>query len=221
MTKVSKGEETRRRVLSEAASLFNTVGYQAGSLQDLMAATGLQKGGIYRHFRDKDTLALEAYQYAVELMTARFAQALDGVSGAVDRLLAIASVFERLPSDPPVPGGCPTLNAAVEADDTNPQLRDAARRTMHGLKRSIVRILEEGAGTGELRGDLDHKAIADVLVVQLEGAVMLSKLEGSQTPMRHVMGHLRSWLTTLRRSPPPITPRRRRLGGAPSPKHPG
>lgn len=213
--KISKGDETRRRVLAEAASLFNTVGYHAGSMQDLMAATGLQKGGIYRHFPDKETLSLEAYRYAVELMTARFAEALAGRTGAIEQLLAIVSVFERLPIDPPVPGGCPTLNAAVEADDGNPRLRDAARRTMHGLKRAIVKILEDGARKGELRAGLDHKAIADVLVVQMEGAVMLSKLEGSQAPMRHVIEHVRTWLQSLRRPAPPSPPRRPRRGGAP------
>ena len=148
-------------------------------------------------------------------MAARFAEALAGRTGAIERLLAIVSVFERLPVDPPVPGGCPTLNAAVEADDGNPRLRDAARRTMHSLKRAIVKILDEGAQRGELRTGLDHKAIADVLVVQMEGAVMLSKLEGSQAPMRHVIEHIGAWLHALRRPAPLAPPRRPRRGGAP------
>lgn len=217
---MTKGEETKRRVLTEAASLFNRVGYQAGSVQELMQATGLGKGGIYRHFESKEALTLEAYQYAVDLMAARFEQALVAPTTAFDRLLAIAGVFERLPVDPPVPGGCPTLNAAIEADDTNPRLRDAARRTMRGLKRAIVKILSDGERWHELRGGLDKEAIADVLVVQLEGAVMLSKLEGSQAPMRHVLHHIRSWLETLKAPAPPGPRKRPRSGGAPPPKRP-
>jgi hypothetical protein len=41
---MSKGEETRRRIVTEAAALFNQHGFEGGSLSDLMKATGLEKG---------------------------------------------------------------------------------------------------------------------------------------------------------------------------------
>jgi TetR/AcrR family transcriptional regulator, transcriptional repressor for nem operon len=43
---MSKGEQTRQRIVAEAACLFNRRGYHGSSLQDLMQATGLEKGGI-------------------------------------------------------------------------------------------------------------------------------------------------------------------------------
>jgi TetR/AcrR family transcriptional regulator, transcriptional repressor for nem operon len=191
---LSKGARTREQVIEQAAGLFNQHGYHGVSISDVMAATGLEKGGIYRHFTSKDELALAAFAFSVEKMRERFDEAMAGTETALERLAAIISVYARLPSDPPVPGGCPILNAAVEADDSNPELKAEAQRVLGDLKRALRSIVRQGQEQGELRLDLDLEAFANVFVAQLEGAVMVSKLFGSQAPMRHVVEHLTSWL---------------------------
>jgi TetR/AcrR family transcriptional regulator, transcriptional repressor for nem operon len=191
---VSKGARTREQVIEQAAALFNQHGYHGASISDVMAATGLKKGGIYRHFTSKDELAMEAFAFAVDKMRERFDEALAGADTALERLLAIVSVYARIPSDPPVPGGCPILNAAIESDDGNPELKAEAQRVLSDLKRALRAIVRQGQEQGELRTDLDLDAFANVFIAQLEGAVMLSKLFGSQGPMRHTVAHLTSWL---------------------------
>src|ERR1700689_4577207 len=61
--RMTKGEQTRRKIVAAAAPIFNQHGYEGSSLADLMAATGLKKGGIYRHFASKEELAAEAFDY--------------------------------------------------------------------------------------------------------------------------------------------------------------
>lgn len=51
---MSKAQETREKILREAAALFNQYGYSGSSMSDIMRVTGLQKGGIYNHFKSKD-----------------------------------------------------------------------------------------------------------------------------------------------------------------------
>src|SRR5687768_18214815 len=114
---MSKGEQTREMILQQAAPVFNQRGYFGASLADIMAATGLEKGGIYNHFASKDDLALHAFDYAVGLVEREFEEALQNKPNTVDRLLALVNVFRRLTQGSPVPGGCPVLNTAVEADD--------------------------------------------------------------------------------------------------------
>lgn len=191
---MSKGARTREQVIEQAAALFNQHGYHGASISDVMAATGLKKGGIYRHFTSKEELAMEAFAFAVDKMRERFDEALAGADTALERLLAIVSVYARIPSDPPVPGGCPILNAAIESDDGNPELKAEAQRVLSDLKRALRAIVRQGQEQGELRTDLDLDAFANVFIAQLEGAVMLSKLFGSQGPMRHTVAHLTSWL---------------------------
>src|SRR6202044_3514737 len=59
-----KGEQTRQEIIRRAAPIFNQKGYGGPAPSDLMKATGLEKGGIYRHFDSKEMLAAEAFDYA-------------------------------------------------------------------------------------------------------------------------------------------------------------
>src|SRR4030081_59409 len=63
---MTKGEQTRQRIVEHAAPIFNQHGFEGSSLADLMEATGLKKGGIYRHFASKEELAAEAFDYTWE-----------------------------------------------------------------------------------------------------------------------------------------------------------
>src|SRR6266581_5875549 len=127
---MSKGEQTKERILERAAQLFNQQGYFGSSLSDIMHETGLEKGGIYNHFASKEQLALEAFDYAVDLVSQRTRLALAGKVNAIDRLLAIITVFQWLLEDPALAGGCPILNTAIEADDAQPALRDRDRKSV-------------------------------------------------------------------------------------------
>jgi AcrR family transcriptional regulator len=75
---MSKAQETKMRIIEQAAALFNQQGYAGSSMSDLMRVTGLQKGGIYNHFRSKDELALEAFDFAVNRVQEEFMGALKG-----------------------------------------------------------------------------------------------------------------------------------------------
>src|SRR6516165_614441 len=81
-----KGEHTRQEIIREAAPIFNRRGYDGAALSDLMKATGLEKGGIYRHFDSKEALAAEAFDYAWEEAFQERVRDLGSISGSVDRL---------------------------------------------------------------------------------------------------------------------------------------
>src|SRR5580658_4888713 len=82
---MSKGEKTRQKIICKAAPIFNQRGFDGAALSDLMRATGLEKGGIYRHFNSKQQLAGEAFDYAWHLaLDARFAEA-QKIANTVDR----------------------------------------------------------------------------------------------------------------------------------------
>jgi TetR/AcrR family transcriptional regulator, transcriptional repressor for nem operon len=198
---VSKGAQTREMILARAAELFSRQGYFGSSLSDIMDETGLEKGGIYNHFRSKEQLALEAFDYAFELVDQRMRHALAGKYNAVERLLAIISYFQELVEDPLLAGGCPILNTAIEADDAHAGLRDRARRAMDNLRTTLRRIIAKGIERHELRPGIDADACATVFIATLEGAVMLSKLYQDTLYMRRAAEHLTEYVeTTLRLS---------------------
>jgi len=194
----TKGEQTRRRVIEQAAPVFNQRGYWGSSLRDLMEATGLEKGGIYNHFRSKDELAAAAFDHNVEQMRQRIRGALAGRRHAVARLRAINDVYRAFATDPPFPGGCPILNAATESDDTHPELRHKVQRAMDELREdTVARIVTRGVERGELRAGTDPGAAATVIMSTLEGALMLSQLYRDPTYVETATAHLDDYVTSL------------------------
>ena len=198
---ISKGERTRRRIVEKAAEVFNTRGYFGSSMNDLVREIGLEKGGLYNHFTSKEELALEAFDYAVGTVRERFRAALEGKEGALERLFAVIDVMGELAEDPPVAGGCPILNTAVESDDAHAKLKEQAREAMSSWLRLIGGIIKEGVRTGELEPDTDPRKTASVVVATLEGAVMLSRLYGEPGYMRRSVDHLKEHLGSLARGP--------------------
>ena len=188
---MGKGEQTRALILARAAQLFNVQGYAGSSLSDVMRATGLEKGGIYNHFGSKEQLALEAFDYNLTLLRERLRLALNGKRNAIERLYVYITHFERLLSDPPVSGGCPIMNTAIEADDTNPPLRERARAAMEELRGALARIVAKGIERGEVRPEVDSEAAASVFIATLEGGIMLSKLYDDPAHLRYAAAHLR------------------------------
>lgn len=197
----SKGERTREMILARTAPLFNTVGWGKLSLSEIMAATGLEKGGIYNHFKNREELMVAAFDHAVGIMRARFERALNGRGHAVDQLRAVLAVWAESPLDTPVGGGCPILNAAIEADDADPQLRARARQAMDELLRLLRLILLRGKRRGEVRPQVDEIALASLAISTLEGALMLSRLYGSNTYMQTAIAHLEAHLEAAVRAP--------------------
>ena len=193
----TKGQKTRRRIVERAAGVFNTKGYFGSSMSDLVREIGLEKGGIYNHFASKEELALEAFDYAAGTMRERFRAALEGKEGALERLFAVVDVLGSLAEDPPVPGGCPVLNTAVESDDAHMELKDRAREAMSGWLRLTGRIVKEGVQNGELRPGTNPRETASVVVATLEGAVMLSRLYDDPAYMKRAVNHLKVHLRSL------------------------
>jgi len=193
---MSKGEQTREMILARTAQLFSRQGYFGSSLSDIMHETGLEKGGIYNHFDSKEQLALEAFDYAISLVKQRTRATLAGKTHAVDRLLGVISVFKDMVEDPPLVGGCPILNTAIEADDAQPALRERARMAMDSWRETIHRIVAKGIARQELRPDVDSDVLASLLISSLEGAIMMSKLYGDSAHIHRVADYLTHYIKT-------------------------
>src|ERR1700681_1546362 len=190
-----KGEQTRREIIRKAAPIFNQKGYDGAALSDLMKATGLGKGGIYRHFDSKQELAGEAFDHAWKLaMDARF-DGTQEIPNAVDRLKQIVRNFRDRRAGV-IPGGCPLLNTAIDSDDGNPQLRAKARQALSSWLDRLQAIAEEGKRRGEVRSDVDSAKLAMLLVSMLEGSFMIRCLQKKDEPLDLACQHLEEHLET-------------------------
>ena len=188
-----KGEETRREIIRKAAPIFNQKGYDGAALSDLMRATGLEKGGIYRHFDSKQELAGEAFDHAWKMAIDTRFEGTQEIPNTVDRLKQIVRNFRDRRAGL-VPGGCPLLNTAIDSDDGNPQLRAKARRALGRWLDRLISIAEEGRKRGEVRSDVDSAELATLIASTLEGSSMVSRLQRKDEPLDLACRHLEEYL---------------------------
>jgi TetR/AcrR family transcriptional regulator, transcriptional repressor for nem operon len=197
----TKGERTRAEIIRLSAELMNREGFLAAPLSAVIAATGIQKGGLYRHFDSREALASEALDFAVAQVRDRLLRAIADQQHACDRLLAMLDAYGDTPAELPLPGGCPIMNSAIESDHAHPALRGRARAAMSAWQGLLVRIIDSGVRAGEIRAGTDPQEVASVFIACIEGAVMLTQLDDDPSHWRAARRHLRAHVDRELRPP--------------------
>lgn len=183
-------EVTKATILRKSGILFNTQGYKATSISDITEATGFTKGAIYRHFTSKDVLEMETLVHLSSLMFEKLREQIKEQATTGAKLRAVFNYFESYVTNPPLKGGCPLMNVAIEADDSNPALRKAALKILNGLRESIVTMLNNGIKHKQIKPGIDKEFYATLIIASLEGAIMMSKLCGNNDDIKRMIKQL-------------------------------
>jgi AcrR family transcriptional regulator len=189
-------EITKAKVLKEATNLFNTKGYKSTSLSDITAATGLTKGAIYRHFANKESLEIEVFQKMMQAIFVTLNEKIKVENNTRDKLFCVLNLFQSYITNPLIIGGCPLLNVSVEVDDTNLELKDKAKKALSVFRESVERIIINGKTHKQVGALVNEKLVATVLISTLEGGVMMSKLQNSNSDIDIVVSHLKNWIVS-------------------------
>jgi TetR/AcrR family transcriptional regulator, transcriptional repressor for nem operon len=195
---MSKGDLTKEHIVAKAAPIFNKSGFAGTSLSNLMEATGLQKGGIYRHFKSKEELAAAAFDHAWERAWKFRWIDVDKNANSIDQLKQFVANFVDKRSEL-VQGGCPVLNTAVDSDDGNLILRDHARKALGRWMKRIKDIVNAGIVNAEIRKDVAPQAAATIIISMLEGALMIERLQRSDLALQQAREYLGDFLESLAR----------------------
>lgn len=172
----SKAEKTRQFIIEQTAPLFNTKGYNGTSLTDITEATGLTKGGIYGNFENKDEVAHAAYQHSAAMLSKKVDAAMAGLATATEKLEAFTGFYRSNWQNMKSRGGCPLLNAAIEADDNLPFMKKSVQKSFSKWAVLLTTIISTGSDTGEFKPGIDASEYAYTFIMLLEGGIMLSKL---------------------------------------------
>ena len=172
----SKSERTRMFIVEQAATLFNQKGYAGTSMDDILQATGLSKGGVYGNFKSKEEIAIAAFDHAVRRVAQEIKACTKQHTNVLDKLRAVVHFYQKRILNPPIEGGCPILNTAVEVDDNNPVLRERVKNALDEWEQGIAYIIRRGIEAGEVRFDIDARAFAVRFIATLEGSILLTRL---------------------------------------------
>ncbi|WP_313267716.1 TetR/AcrR family transcriptional regulator [Sphingobacterium sp.] len=175
---MSKAEQTRQYIIEKTAPIFNKKGYFATSLSDITTATGLTKGSIYGNFKDKDDLATHVYTYQSKKIAEAVNQQIIQQKTALKKLLSFLDFYKENFKNIAASGGCPMMNAAVEADDSLSFLTPKVKRSFDLWRQRLILILEEGVASGEFKQHISAENYAITFMAMVEGGILLSKISG-------------------------------------------
>ena len=175
-TKEKKSVITKQMVIEKSATLFNQKGFAGTSMQDIMEVTGLSKGGLYGNFKTKEDIAVAAFDQAVITVWGEIKLRTKVIDNTLDKLKAVVYFYKERILDPPIEGGCPIQNTAIDADDGNPALREKVRHMIDLWRENIRKNLHNGMKRGEVKLEINAADFAIQFVATLEGGIMLSNL---------------------------------------------
>jgi len=186
---ISKASRTREFILEKTAPLFNTKGYAGTSMLDLAAATGLTKGAIYGNFESKEAIALEVFKYSMERVRQVTREKMAAEQSAKGKLKILCDFYGQYVLHSPIPGGCPMINNAVEADDAQLFLKKTVSGEIKRTVDFIASLISEGKKCGEFKPDINAGELAQTFFCAIEGAIVMSRVSSSNAPMRAVLKH--------------------------------
>jgi TetR/AcrR family transcriptional regulator, transcriptional repressor for nem operon len=189
-----KGVETKEKIISKSAELFNLYGYHRCSLQDIMDATNLKKGGIYNHFKNKDEIALAAFEYSFNLVLKRFRDRINPCTSVTQKLYAIIRTFADYIDDPVFKGGCPLINTALDTTDSYPALRDKAKEALNKLETYISIKLKEGIASNEFKSTIKPDEVASFMIATFEGAIIVARLNDNNKYLKLAVRHMEEYI---------------------------
>jgi len=194
---VTKADRTKTFIIESTAPLFNTKGYDGTSLEDLCSATGLTKGALYGNFENKDALFVAAFEYAIKRMREEGQKLVDHANTNRGKLEALLKFFSTYVLNPPVKGGCPLLNNAVDADDHRPKMKKVIARELQRSVEYISNLLDEGKAAGEFSAKFNSRTQAIFFFCAVEGAIMFSRVSSSDEAMKVVTSQIKQLVDGL------------------------
>ena len=191
---MSKGTETRNRIIEKSAPLFNRKGFDGCSVKDIVDAAGLEKGSLYGHFPNKESIAVAAFDFAWKETCESRTAGMSQLDGAIEKLkLHVHNSVVR----PAFPGGCPLINTVIDSDDGNPALKKQAREALKAWRGFLEGIVQRGQERNEIRSDIEAGDVVSVLIALLEGAMVLDRFDQKVGFLGKAEKHVAAYLDSI------------------------
>ncbi|HVC44820.1 MAG TPA: TetR/AcrR family transcriptional regulator [Candidatus Binataceae bacterium] len=161
-------------VLDRAMAVFWRRGYQATSIQDLIEATGINRGSLYATFGDKQRLFLAVLDHYMEQVGKPMLAELNEPNPrrAIERLFA---AIIRRNSDPAWPRGCLATNTALECPGAGDEINRKIAANLGQIESAIYRVLRRAQTDGSLEPNQDARSLARYFLGVAQGLNVVNK----------------------------------------------
>lgn len=173
---MSKAEQTKQFIIENSALIFNIKGYQGTSLSDIQEKTKLTKGAIYGNFYDKNELALAAFDHNSSKIILTLCKRMKNAASSEEALLAYTDYYVQNWESVFNNGGCPLINAAVEADDHLYFMRENVRGSIKRVLHLLQEVIEQGQAKSEFKLSANAVKYATMIFSLMQGSIFIAKI---------------------------------------------
>jgi len=195
--KLRDPERTRERLLDAASLDIYRSGFQSASLDTILASTGVTKGALYYHFKNKEGLGYDVVEEVIAPnVHGKWVRPLQSVKDPIDALIG---AVQRIPVQPEdVRGGCQLNNLAQEMSPLDAGFRKRLETIFDAWREAVASVLREGQAHGSVRRDVDATDAAGLLIAMVEGYGSLAKNAQDPKVMKAGIKNIVDWLKSLR-----------------------
>jgi|UniRef100_A0A7V6A3T7 TetR/AcrR family transcriptional repressor of nem operon len=196
----SKGDLTRQNIIEKSMDLFSVKGFFNTSIADIVEATGLTKGGLYGHFKNKEEIWYAVYEECVRIWKRMVFEGVKEISDPLERIDKVmenslknylgGGVFE---------GGCFLLNSLVDLAGVAPAMSDHVLSGFTGFAGLLRRWLEEAEDQGLIQEGLNLQEVANFMVISINGAAPLYAASKDPLVWQHTLSQIRVYMRSLRK----------------------
>jgi TetR/AcrR family transcriptional repressor of nem operon len=164
-------------VLRNAMYVFWSKGYEAASLNDILAATGLSKSSLYATFGDKRALFLAAFDaYRQERLRHLHRILNDGQPGRLSIEEFFRQVLAHAQAENGV-SGCMTANEAVELAPHDADIQRLVAEDFQAIEDAFTQAIARGQADGSIMNHQDPRMLAHFLLVGLQGLEVMLRAQ--------------------------------------------
>ncbi len=193
-------DRTRELLLQAAFDEIHRYGFQAASVDAMLARTGVTKGALYHHFPTKTQLGYAVIEEVIRpRILQRWGHALqeteDPLAHLIQKLRYEAQhrwLLEALQV------GCPVNNLANEMSPIDEGFRQRVEQVFQDWRSLLARMIEQGRRTGHVRTDVNAAQVATFFVAVVEGTMSMAKNAQDPQLVRDNFTLLQTYLAALR-----------------------
>jgi AcrR family transcriptional regulator len=170
----AKGIQTRQNIIAKALQLFCVKGYYNTSINDILEATGLTKGGLYGHFASKEDLWYAVYDEALGIWRKTVFQGIQSSANSLERIqILIENDLKTKLGTHVFGGGCFFHSMLVELSGQSVAMSSHLMQGFNQLAGLLRTWLVQAEQQGLLKENLNFNEIANYIIISLNGAAAL------------------------------------------------
>ncbi|QHS54407.1 TetR/AcrR family transcriptional regulator [Mucilaginibacter sp. 14171R-50] len=194
---MSKAATTRTMILTKSFELIYKQGYQATSIDNILATTKVTKGAFFYHFKNKDEMGLAMINEIIfpGMYASLVKPLLEAKSPVTDIYEMMRNVLLKVPFLR-AKYGCPVVNLIEEMAPLNEDFKQALLKLTDQWQDAIKESIDQGKASKQIREDVNAGHVACFVVAGYAGIRGMGKAMGSACYNVYLAG-LKNYLKQL------------------------